>query len=280
MRYSTHFRDQAVLRVVESGRSLRDVAEELQVHPDTLRRWVRAELDPGLTPAAAAAAAGDLADPPHVSTATRAGIGQSAVAVTAIERASVGGPQYHLYAAPNPRRQPTSAAIAYLAVAALWGLSISLSALLKPSAEVQQLAAAVHILALVVSFGAVVVVDWHGLLWLFGRRDLRECTRVATTANPLIWAGLAGLLASGALLRPDLGQLLVWAKLVAVLLVLLNGVSVSALAGDLETMSTRATIGGPMAVHLRRRLLASNALSGLAWWAAIIIGFVTESRRR
>ena len=32
------------------------------------------------------------------------------------------------------------------------------------------LAVSLHVLSLVVSFGAVLVIDWHGLLWLAGRR--------------------------------------------------------------------------------------------------------------
>ena len=39
--YSTEFKVEAVRRVTESSRTYSDVADELTIHKDTLRRWVR-----------------------------------------------------------------------------------------------------------------------------------------------------------------------------------------------------------------------------------------------
>ena len=39
--YSTEFKIEAVRRVVESSRTYSDVADELSIHKDTLRKWVR-----------------------------------------------------------------------------------------------------------------------------------------------------------------------------------------------------------------------------------------------
>jgi transposase-like protein len=39
--YSTEFKIEAVRRVVESSRTYSDVADELSMHKDTLRKWVR-----------------------------------------------------------------------------------------------------------------------------------------------------------------------------------------------------------------------------------------------
>jgi hypothetical protein len=61
-----------------------------------------------------------------------------------------------------------------------------------------------HILALVLAFGTILVVDWLGLLWLMGKVHMHESPKLETAAKPLIWGGLALLLASGALIQPDL----------------------------------------------------------------------------
>jgi len=48
-RYPVEFREQAVSLVVDAGRTVRDVAESLEMKPDTLRKWVdRAKVDRGL----------------------------------------------------------------------------------------------------------------------------------------------------------------------------------------------------------------------------------------
>ena len=48
-----------------------------------------------------------------------------------------------------------------------------------------------------ISLGAVLLVDWYGLVWMAGLRTLSECLRLAQAAHPLIWLGLGLLLASG-----------------------------------------------------------------------------------
>ena len=41
IRYSKEFKIEAVRRVIESSRMYSDVANELSIHKDTLRKWVR-----------------------------------------------------------------------------------------------------------------------------------------------------------------------------------------------------------------------------------------------
>jgi hypothetical protein len=135
----------------------------------------------------------------------------------------------------------------------------------------------VHVLSLVIAFGAVVVIDWHGLLWLTGTRGLRELTRLAAAAGPLIWMGLAGLLASGAFLEPDMSSPTTWTKLTLVLAVGLNGALTSTINRSLSDLP-RATGLSVLPPGLRARLVTATVVSQLGWWGAIIIGFSTAAR--
>ena len=133
-----------------------------------------------------------------------------------------------------------------------------------------------HVLSLVVSFGAVLVIDWHGLLWLAGRRGLTESTRLAAGAGPLIWGGLAGLIASGALLHPNLGSPLTVTKLVLVLAVAWNGAAMSALRRRMAQLPAYVT---PVDLPRRdwRLMMTATVVSQVGWWGAILIGFVNSS---
>jgi hypothetical protein len=137
-------------------------------------------------------------------------------------------------------------------------------------------ALALHVLSLVVSFGAVLVIDWHGLLWLGGRRSLIESTRLAAGAGPLIWFGLSGLIVSGALLHPNLSSPMTVTKLVLVLAVAWNGAAMSELRQRLAQLPPYVTPG-----DLPRRdwwlMMGATVLSQVGWWGAILIGFVNAS---
>jgi hypothetical protein len=63
----------------------------------------------------------------------------------------------------------------------------------------------IHLISLVVGFGAVLAVDWYGLLSLSRRVTIGDVLLTAERMTPLIWIGLAGLTASGvfAQARPE-----------------------------------------------------------------------------
>ena len=63
-----------------------------------------------------------------------------------------------------------------------------------------------HLIATVVAIGAVIVADWFGLLWLFGRSHPRQVATVADVVSPLIRLGLLGLPSTRAALHPGPGQ--------------------------------------------------------------------------
>lgn len=181
---------------------------------------------------------------------------------------------------PWPADQPmwrSAHPIVYLAVIEVLALSVALSVVIHPTHGVYRAGVVVHLLSLAIGFGAVVLVDWHGILWLRGRRDLDEASKVAEAANPLIWTAIVGLLASATVLKPNLASELTWVKIAAVLLICLNGVSLMALPRTLYALAPRTPADLP--ARLRRRVLGAAAISHLGWWIAITIGIVTDIHR-
>lgn len=141
----------------------------------------------------------------------------------------------------------------------------------NPDDTLHEVALFGHLACLVLGFGAVLAVDWVGLLWLLGHRTLPEVLETAGNVQVPIWIGLAGLLVSGVLLEPDLTGPWTRLKLVLVLVVIWNGL----LAGALHrALSARAGNGTP------RLLIGMAALSTLVsqagWWGSMTIGFLNH----
>ena len=160
-----------------------------------------------------------------------------------------------------------------MAVCVVWAAACWLSLHVRADQALQTVALFVHLSALIVGFGAVLVVDWCGLLWALGRRSLIEVLALAQTCHAVIWLGLVGLTLSGALLSPDLTALSTQVKLAAVLLLGLNGV---------QAMSVHVRLhatGVPPPGRLLRRATATAFISQAGWWTATVIGFLTHQAR-
>ncbi|MEU5192081.1 hypothetical protein AB0G83_33820 [Streptomyces klenkii] len=126
----------------------------------------------------------------------------------------------------------------------------------------------VHLASLVLGFGAVLAADWFGLLWITRRLGLAEALGAVGRLHVPVWAGLAGLLVSGAFLHPDPASPLTRTKLVLILVLTLNGLQAGVLTRRLAQRSP-APPGRRMAVWG-----ASTALvSQVCWWGAVVIGF-------
>lgn len=296
-RYSDEFRRQAVGRVAASGLPASKVAQELGVSPDTLRRWVRQQRPAGTTdaeqpgdstvheratgvPPPHEAARGDA---PHRVAAPVANHVRPPVSLTLVKVAATSTDRVisQLVEAPDDlfdaiTRLPLR--VRLLSVLLAWCCAVIAAGLLSPPPSVIVAATVVHVLSLVLAFGAVLVVDWHGLLWLLGRRGLHESTRLAAAAGPLIWAGLAGLLASGALLNPDLSSAKTWTKLILVLTVALNGALTSTTARLLQDLP-RSVVPASLPRHLQAKVFTATTVSQIGWWGAITIGFITTASR-
>lgn len=164
---------------------------------------------------------------------------------------------------------------AYLAVAASILLLVGavwLSSLLRPSAAWHDLALFAHLASLVLGLGAVLVADYFFALWAFGRATLAEAVRSTSRLHLLVWAGLAGLIASGTVLKPDLDSPATLVKLGFVLVLTVNGVHAMVLGKRM------AEVDG----QVPRRLLVqgglTTALSQICWWGAVVIGFLNANR--
>ncbi|MEU0156683.1 hypothetical protein [Micromonospora fulviviridis] len=126
-------------------------------------------------------------------------------------------------AAVRPPLPRWTLALASGVIAVVWAASIWTSAHTHVDPVWHRAALFVHLISLVVGFGAVLTVDWFGLMWLLRRCTLPQVFAVAHNVHLPIWLGVAGLIGSGALLRPDLTSPLTRAKLALVLLVGLLG---------------------------------------------------------
>lgn len=166
-----------------------------------------------------------------------------------------------------------------MAVTLAWAAVNALAWVIEPTGPVVAVAVAVHILAVVISLGAVVMLDWYGLVWIAGLRPLRAVTAVTQTAHPLVWTGLILLLVSGVFLDPDYTEPMTWVKQVMVLILLHNGLALRSLEGLLSTLPPKTSLGA-IPNRLRRRMMGATMTSQLGWWTAFAIGVVVMLTRR
>lgn len=174
------------------------------------------------------------------------------------------------------RRRQRRRVIAYVIVAAAWAGSVWLGTVLAPPEWLHAIALFVHLASLIVGLGAVLAVEWYGLLWSTEWRSARDVRQVDITMRPLIWAGLIGLLVSGALLEPDVTAPATIVKLVAVLVVSLNGVALTQWTDYLRRFPRKLRFGG-LPRRARIRFVASAVVSQAAWWTAVIIGMLNSA---
>jgi hypothetical protein len=179
---------------------------------------------------------------------------------------SVSLPGYREHRRNSQKRVAVGVALVVVWIAAIWG-----APRIDVGAGVHRFVLFCHIAALVLGFGAVLTIDWLGLLWLARRRSLASVLQVAHDVQMLIWVGLAGLLVSGVLLRPDSSSGLTMAKLVAILVVALNGLYLDALIERLSTNQPHWSI------WVRAGL--SLVISQCGWWVAMVVGYINTTAR-
>ena len=159
------------------------------------------------------------------------------------------------------------------ALVAGWAAMMLAGPHMPAPADIRPFALFVHLAALVLGMGAVLSLDWFGLMWLLGRQDLVSLVRAAQVAHTPIWIGLAGLSVSGVLLAPDTSAPLTLVKLVAVLVVALNGLAAATVQ---RRMLALHGSGPPRRLLLTAVLVATVSQAG--WWTATVVGFLNAQQ--
>jgi hypothetical protein len=187
--------------------------------------------------------------------------------------------QQALQAQARRKRQRINLVLLGVLCTAGWIASLLVGHFVDCGPELHRIGLAVHIIALVLSFGTILVVDWLGLLWLLGKVQMHESGKLEAAAKPLIWGGLALLLVSGSLIDPDLANPVTVVKLVCVLVLMLNGLSIAPAMHQLLALPA-CTRFGELGRRLRLRLLVALSISQACWWAAVLIGLINSTLRR
>ncbi|HYE22282.1 MAG TPA: hypothetical protein VD998_01690 [Verrucomicrobiae bacterium] len=130
----------------------------------------------------------------------------------------------------------------------------------------------VHLISLIIGFGAVIVIDTMGLLWLLKKAELKFLVKVADITQALVWTGWTGLVFSGLVLITSKGYIdnLTWIKIFFVLMLGVNGLFLHLIKGSIA-VAVRTGVVTPI---LKFRIGLTTAISQLGWWGAITIGFL------
>lgn len=182
-------------------------------------------------------------------------------------------------AGPLPNQSRTRLFLCGCLCVAGWLAAVAVGYYVDAGQELHRIGFAVHILALVLSFGTILVVDWLGFLWLLGKKEIHESGRLEAAAKPLIWGGLALMLVSGALIHPDLANPVTVIKLLCVLVLMLNGLGIAPAMHQMLALPPHTRFG-EMGRRLRTRLMVALTISQLCWWVAVLIGLANSTVRR
>jgi hypothetical protein len=130
----------------------------------------------------------------------------------------------------------------------------------------------IHLISLIIGFGAVIVIDTFGFLLLINKQPLSMPKKVANITQVLIWVGWTGLVISGINLIVLKGYLdsLTLIKLFFVLLLGLNGIFLHVIKKALDKFKTFNDVPKLW----RFRIGLASLISQTGWWAAIFIGFI------
>lgn len=166
----------------------------------------------------------------------------------------------------------------YCGVLLAWYVSVWLGAILSPPVWLHTGALFVHLASTVVGLGAALMAEYAGILWMLGLCPVARVREMERTVTVPAWLGILGLLGSGALLAPHEDQPLTVVKLLAVLVIALNGVGIVRLGAQLERLPAGSAYTG-VPVQLKRWSLTTGIISQLAWWTAVVIGMLNASSR-
>ncbi len=167
------------------------------------------------------------------------------------------------------QRRRLAIALPVTALAVVWAAMFLTVPHVRVDADLRTAALFAHLAALVLGFGGVLTLDWFGLMWMLRRQTLTTLVRVAQVVQTPIWLGLAGLTLSGMFLSPNTSEPLVMVKLLAVLVVALNGLLAARVHERLLALGEVA----PAPALLVASLLVAG-ISQAGWWTATLVGFL------
>lgn len=130
----------------------------------------------------------------------------------------------------------------------------------------------VHLSGLILGFGSVLVTDLYGTLWIMDRERFSQVVRVSGVTEKFIWAGWGLMVAAGIpllILKGEVDNLLI-VKLFFVALVGVNGMFL----GMLHKRVRGYEEGEDVPTLTLFRLSLALFVSQLAWWSAVLIGFL------
>ena len=137
----------------------------------------------------------------------------------------------------------------------------------------------IHLVGMASGFGAVVMIDVYGLMWLFGYKTLHELVDLVTVAHSVIGVAVGALLASGIALRPDLSSPLACFKMLLVLVLMINGVWAQQFLVHMKRTLPAEVRGPSIPWDGFQRALTAALISQSTWWGSIVIGFLTSMAR-
>jgi hypothetical protein len=129
-----------------------------------------------------------------------------------------------------------------------------------------------HLSFLILGFGSVLVTDLYGLLWIRDRVRFKQILKVSGVTQKFIWTGWAGMVAAGIpliIMKGEIDNLMIL-KIAFVVLIGLNGIPLHFIQKKLKEYKDDEGVPGIFIF----RLMLSITISQIAWWGAILIGFL------
>lgn len=135
----------------------------------------------------------------------------------------------------------------------------------------------IHLISLIVGFGAVIVIDTFGLLWVLKKTKLQTVNQTANITQRLIWLGWFGLVASGTTLVLMRGSIsnITMVKVFFVAMLGLNGIFLHLIKKNFDKLADMENIPS----IYKFRIALTSVISQTGWWGAIIIGFLNTKFR-
>ncbi len=130
----------------------------------------------------------------------------------------------------------------------------------------------IHLSGLILGFGAVIVTDLYGSLWLWNRVRFPQVVSVSGVTEKFIWAGWGIMILAGIpliLLKGEVDNLMI-IKLFFVVMIGVNGYLLHLLHKRVEGYRE----GEDVPIITMFRLTLSLFVSQFAWWSAFTIGFL------